>query len=358
MITHTSYSLIGRILNTDIYNEQGTLLLGAGKTLTATDIDLLITHKIMEISIKEPSETKAPENISPPLLQQIDAIWSYEPEMANIYKETLSQIKSLFHDVEQGELLNTQEIITQFSPLIKHTLEHQYALHPLHTLKSKDEYTYCHSIHVGLLSSLIARLVGLPDEMCMEVGEAGLFHDIGKLQIPGEILNKPGSLTEAEQAIMRQHPQRGYAMLCQLPHLSKSIADAALLHHERLDGSGYPFGLKHQNIPLSVQIISVADQFDALTSDRPYQAKVSPFEAAQVLWEAQFEGTMNPAIVTPFVMYISQSHVGSRVRLSTGEEGVIVRYHPQEPLRPLVRTDNETFVELTTTRHVQVVDIL
>jgi putative nucleotidyltransferase with HDIG domain len=359
MITDTSYSLVGRILNADIYNEEGILLLGTGKILTVKDIDLLLTNNVFQIAVKEPVHTqKSIDNIAPDILEDIDIAWSYEPEMAKVYKETLSQMKRLFTDIEYGQQPNIQEIITQFSPLVKHTLEHRYTLHPLHTLKSKDEYTYRHSIHVGLLSAVIARLLGLPDKVCMEVGEAGLFHDIGKLRIPGEILNKPGALTEAEQEMMRQHTQIGYAMMRKLPHLPKSIADAALLHHERLDGSGYPFGLKQENIPFTVQIVSVADQFDALVSNRSYRPKVSPFEAAHVLWEAQFEGTMNPAIVTPFVMYISQSYVGSRVRLSTGEEGVIVRYHPQEPLRPLVRTDNETFVELTTTRHMQIVEVL
>jgi putative nucleotidyltransferase with HDIG domain len=359
MIADTSYSLVGRILHTDIYNEEGILLLGKGKILTVKDIDLLLTNNVFQIAVKDSEHTqKSIDNIAPDILEDIDIAWRYEPEMAKVYKETLSQMKRLFTDIEHGQQPNIQEIITQFSPLITHTLEHRYTLHPLHTLKSKDEYTYRHSINVGLLSAVIARLLGLTDNACIKVGEAGLFHDIGKLRIPGEILNKPGPLTEAEQTTMRQHTQIGYAMLCQLPHLSREIADAALLHHECLDGSGYPFGLKQENIPLSVQIVSVADQFDALASSRSYRPKVSPFEAAHVLWDAQFEGKVNPAIVTPFVRYIIESYVGSRVRLSNGEEGVIVRYHPQEPLRPLVRTENEKFVELTTARHVQIVEVL
>ncbi|GEN36030.1 MULTISPECIES: HD-GYP domain-containing protein [Aneurinibacillus] len=355
----TSYELIGRILNTDIYNEKGTLLLGAGKMLTVKDIDSLLINNIFEIAIKGPTRTARPiENIAPELLHQIDEAWSYEPDMAVIYKETLSSMKDLLNDAQYGNPINVQEIVNQFSTLIKHALEHRYVFHPLHTLKGKDEYTYRHSINVGLLSALIARLLGLPDEVCLEVGEAGLFHDIGKLEMPDEILNKPSELNDKEREVMRQHPQYGYAMLRKIPNIPRSFADVALLHHERLDGSGYPFGLKHENIPLSVQIVSVADKFDALASDRVYRAKLSPFEAAAALWDAQFAGLMNPAIVTPFVMYILESYIGSRVRLSNGQEGVIVRYNQQEPLRPLVRTDDDTFVKLDSERDVQVAEIL
>jgi putative nucleotidyltransferase with HDIG domain len=355
----TSYELIGHILNMDIYNENGTLLLGTGKMLTAKDIDSLLINNIFEIAIQGPIHQAKPiDNIAPELLSQIDQAWNYDPDMAMIYKETLSGIKDLLSEVQEGKQINVQEIVNQFSPLIKHALEHRYVFHPLHTLKGKDEYTYRHSINVGLLSALIARLLGLPDEVCIEVGGAGLLHDIGKLKIPDEILNKPAALKDDELEIMRKHPQYGYAILRKVPGTPKAFADAALLHHERLDGSGYPFGLKHENIPLSVQIVSVADQFDALASDRAYREKMSPFEAAAELWNSQFAGRMNPAIVTPFVRYIIESYIRSRVRLSNGQEGVIVRYNQQEPLRPLVRMDDETFVELDRMRDMSITEVI
>ncbi|MFT9849573.1 HD-GYP domain-containing protein [Aneurinibacillus sp. REN35] len=355
----TSYELIGRILHTDIYNEKGTLLLGAGKMLTAKDIDAMLINGVFEIAVKGAAEPSIPiDNIAPPLLQEIDQAWSYAPEMAVIYKETLSGIKSLLEEAQNGAQPNVQDIVARFSPLLTHALENRYVFHPLHTLKGKDEYTYRHSINTGLLSGLIARLLGLPDAVCMEVGVAGLFHDIGKLEISDDILNKPTELNEAEREHMHRHTQYGYALLRKIPNLPRSFADVALLHHERLDGSGYPFGLKHENIPLSVQIVSVADKFDALASDRVYKAKVSPFEAAAVLWSAQFAGRMNPAVVTPFVTYILESYVSSRVRLSNGEEGVIVRYSLQDPLRPLVRMDSGDFLELDRMREIIITEVL
>ncbi|MMZ46216.1 Cyclic di-GMP phosphodiesterase response regulator RpfG [compost metagenome] len=358
-LVSTSYELIGRILYTDIYNEQGTLLLSAGKMLTAKDIDSLLINNIFEIAVKGATrEIKSIDNIAPELLHQIDEAWNYDPEMAVIYKETLSGIKDLLDRTKEGEQVNIQEMVTQFSPLIKHALEHRYVFHPLHTLKGKDEYTYRHSINVGLLSALIARLLGLPDEVCVEVGEAGLFHDIGKLEIPDGILNKPSRLEEEERKIMRKHTQYGYTLLRKFPNLPKSFADVALLHHECLNGTGYPFGLRHENIPLSVQIVSVADKFDALASDRVYREKISPFEAATALWNAQFAGLMNPAIVTPFVTYIIESYIGSKVRLSNGQKGVIVRYNHQEPLRPLIRTDEGLFTKLEVERDIQIVEVL
>ncbi|MBN6186942.1 HD-GYP domain-containing protein [Aneurinibacillus sp. BA2021] len=355
----TSYELIGRILHTDIYNEKGTLLLGAGKLLNAKDIDAMLINGVFEVAVKGAVGTAMPiDNVAPSLLQEIDEAWSYAPEMAGAYKEALSGIKDLLEEAKHGAQPNVQEVIARFSPLLTHALENRYVFHPLHTLKGKDEYTYLHSINTGLLSGLIARLLGLPDAVCMEVGVAGLFHDIGKLEVPDDILNKPDELTQEEREHMRRHTQYGYALLRKIPGLPRSFADVALLHHERLDGSGYPFGLRHENIPLSVQIVSVADKFDALASDRVYRESVSPFEAAAVLWDAQFAGEMNPAIVTPFVMYILESYVSSRVRLSNGDEGVIVRYSLQDPLRPLVRTDAGEFVQLDVERHIRITTVL
>ncbi|WP_047153531.1 HD-GYP domain-containing protein [Aneurinibacillus tyrosinisolvens] len=358
-LVDTSYELIGHIMRTDIYNEEGILLLGSGKMITAKDVELLLRHGIYEVAIQGESAANrtAFDNLDPLLLHQIDTAWSYDPMMADYYKETLSEMKELFTEAKESKSPNVKEMTERFSPLLTYALEHRYTYHPLHTLKGKDEYTFRHSINVGLLSALIGRLLHLPDEICIELGEAGLFHDIGKIDIPDEILNKPEKLTEEEAKIIHRHTQIGHHMLRGIRNIPASFADVALLHHERLNGSGYPFGLRHENIPLSAQIVAVADKFDALSSERPYRAASSPFQAAAILMESQYSGRMNPAVVTPFVSYILEAYIGSRARLSNGEEGVIVTFNEREPLRPLIRTDTDRFYKLAEERHLIIEEV-
>ncbi|WCK54176.1 HD-GYP domain-containing protein [Aneurinibacillus sp. Ricciae_BoGa-3] len=349
-----SYELIGQILETDIYNEQGILLLSAGKSITATDLDLLLNSNVHEVSIREPVF----DNLSEEIMDEIHTVWAYNPVQAGLYKKTLSQIKQLFLETKTGNPPNTDEITRRFSPLVEQALETPTIIHPLQSMKGKDEITFRHSINVGIFSALIGRLLYLPDEACLELGEAGLVHDIGKMLIPDAILNKESELTREEEAIMRKHTQHGHTMLLRVPDLPKAYSDVALFHHERMDGSGYPFGLTRNNIPLSAQVVAVADKFDALSSDRPYHKKLSPFKACTYLNESQFNGRLNPEIVTPFISFVLKSYTGATVRLSTGEEGVIVLHNEQEPLRPLVKVENDVFVELKEERDIYIEELL
>jgi HD-GYP domain-containing protein (c-di-GMP phosphodiesterase class II) len=138
-------------------------------------------------------------------------------------------------------------------------------------LKSKDEVTYIHSISVSALMGKLAMLLDLPEAEAQLIGQAGMLHDVGKLLIPNDILNKPGSLSMEELAVMREHPELGYRHLRNFPEVTGLTLDICRLHHEVLDGSGYPLGLKAEKISLPVRICTVCDVFDALTSDRPYK---------------------------------------------------------------------------------------
>ncbi len=140
-------------------------------------------------------------------------------------------------------------------------------------LKTKDEATYIHSISVSALMGKLATLLDLPEAEARSLAQAGMLHDVGKLLIPTDILNKPGSLNLDELAIMRNHPELGYRHLKNFADVPNVVLDICRLHHEVLDGSGYPLGLKADEISLPVRICTVCDVFDALTSDRPYKKR-------------------------------------------------------------------------------------
>ncbi len=146
-------------------------------------------------------------------------------------------------------------------------------------LKSKDETTYLHSLAVSGMMTLLGRSLQMDDDTVRMLGVAGLLHDIGKLLIPSEILTKPAQLTDAERIIIRNHPEAGYQLLKTYPEVPQLVLDICRLHHEVLDGSGYPLGLKQKDLSLPVQLSAVCDVFEALTSMRPYKRPWSTTEA-------------------------------------------------------------------------------
>lgn len=146
-------------------------------------------------------------------------------------------------------------------------------------LKSKDETTYVHSLAVSGMMTLLARSLEMDDETVAILGVAGMLHDIGKLLIPNEILTKPGNLTDQERFIIRNHPEAGYRLLKTYPELPEVVLDICRLHHEVLDGSGYPLGLKQKELSAPVRLSTVCDVFEALTSVRPYKRPWTSTEA-------------------------------------------------------------------------------
>ena len=145
-------------------------------------------------------------------------------------------------------------------------------------IDEKDPYTRGHSERVAFYSMLMAKHMGMSQEEVEKVHLSGIIHDVGKIGIEDKILRKPAALTDEEYEIMKQHPRKGEHILEAVP-LLKEMAGAGLMHHENWDGSGYPDGLKGEQIPLLGRIVSVADAFDAMTTDRPY-SKAMTFEAA------------------------------------------------------------------------------
>jgi HD-GYP domain-containing protein (c-di-GMP phosphodiesterase class II) len=146
-------------------------------------------------------------------------------------------------------------------------------------LKSKDETTYVHSLAVSGMMTLLGRALDVEDETVGVLGVAGILHDIGKLLIPNEILNKPGELSAAEREVIRTHPEVGYQLLKAYPGIPPLALDICRLHHEALDGSGYPLGLKQDALDLPVRLSTVCDVFEALTSARPYKRAWTAKEA-------------------------------------------------------------------------------
>ena len=195
------------------------------------------------------------------------------------------------------------------------------ALINLVRLKEKDEYTYLHSVAVCALMINFARHLGLDPQQVEDLGVAGLLHDIGKVAVSDDILNKPGALSKSEMRSVRSHPVAGYELLASSPGAPAAALELCLRHHEKIDGTGYPDGLKGDALSLAARMGAICDVYDAVTSNRPYKAAWMPCEALAAM--QKWAGHFDPVLLDRFADSLGIFPVGTLVRLSTGELGVV-----------------------------------
>lgn len=212
-------------------------------------------------------------------------------------------------------------------------------------LRCFDGYTYAHSVNVAVLSCIIGFGLKMNEEALEQLVIAGLLHDLGKLVIPPEILNKPARLTNEEYEIMKTHSTLSYEIIKERWDISSQVKAAVLYHHENEDGSGYPAGIDGDGMTIYTKILHVADVYDALVSKRPYKNPYSPYEACEYLMGAG--GIMfDPKVVESLLLYVPFYPKGTQVELSDGREGIIVENAGNRNLRPLLRLLDGTMIDL------------
>ncbi|MGE5704158.1 MAG: HD-GYP domain-containing protein [Clostridia bacterium] len=342
-LVQTDVNLVGRTLEDDVFTSTGSLLLSTGMTLTTVHIYSLLRNGIFSVRVSLPEQKNDSAYMSVVTIEgQLEKL-SYDHETAASYVKAMELTKGLFDKVTEDSIPSLREFGQAFFPVAEQVLKRTGIFRPLYALEGSDSYTYRHSINVGMLSALIAKLMNQSDEDIILIGQAGFLHDVGKMLVPKEILMKPGKLTKEEYEQMKMHTVYGHELIAKMEGAPDMLAKCALMHHERMNGTGYPLGLKGDAIPFACQIIAVADQFDAICSDRVYKERTSPFVAAQILWQSACEGHLNPEIVTKFAHYIVSLYAGSKAVLNTGEEVEVVFIHKDEPMRPLVRRGEDFF---------------
>ncbi len=220
--------------------------------------------------------------------------------------------------------------------IVDKLLEREDILMDVIEIKSYDNYTYSHSMNVCILSILIGREYGLSLNRLTDVALCGLLHDIGKVDIPIEIIGKRGPLTNEEFEIVKAHPSLGVERLRKCFNISREVLEGIQCHHEKYDGTGYPYKYKGKRMPLFARILAVADVYDALTSQRSYRGSWMPCDAIEYIM-AQAGIHFENDIVSSFLRIVCPYPAGTVVCLSEGSLAVVVKNHPENVLRPIVR---------------------
>ncbi|WP_067701034.1 HD-GYP domain-containing protein [Erwinia sp. ErVv1] len=243
------------------------------------------------------------------------------------------QIMDMFSNARMGKTIRTDSTLPLVDEIGGSISRHPAALLSVVRLKTHDDYTYLHSVAVCALMVSLARQLQLDERQVRQAGTAGLLHDVGKAGIPLEILNKPGKLTDDEFELMKLHPAIGESLL-RKSNGDTEVLDVALHHHERINGEGYPHGLKGEGISLLARMAAVCDVYDAVTSDRPYKAGWNP--AAAMHQMASWEGHFDRQIFHAFVKAVGIYPPGSVVRLASGRIAVIAEPGEKSLLQPKV----------------------
>jgi HD-GYP domain-containing protein (c-di-GMP phosphodiesterase class II) len=250
--------------------------------------------------------------------------------------QTRKYIDQALEDMRLGAGVDTENARRLVGKLAEQVVESPDALVWLTHLKRRDDYTATHCINVAVLSLAFGRFLGLGREALYTLGLGALLHDLGKMRVPAEILNKPGRLTDEEFQVVREHPDLGHQLLLKSRDLPQTALDIVLLHHERIDGRGYPKGMSGDALHRLTKIVSIVDVYDAVTSDRVYHDGIAPATALKNLYDWA-PNNFDLGLVEAFIRCIGIYPIGSLVQLNTGEVGVVVASSETHRLRPIVR---------------------
>ncbi len=346
----------GMISAENAYTYTNHLVIQSNTTLTADIIDKLKYYAVKSIKVYVSDENEEPISDSATDLSVNSASGLGEDgstyfdrvqqtkqfiEFKETFGKSVENFKSQLNDIvlkSSSEVVD--DMLREVDNILSQTRNSLHLLDMLQCLRGFDDMTYMHSMNVALICHVIGSWLNLSKEELNTLVLCGLLHDIGKLRIPPEIISKPGKLTDDEFELIRSHPKTGYDIL-RPKNLDKRVKLAALQHHERFDGSGYPHHLSGSEVEYFSSIVAIADVYDAMTSNRVYRKGMCPFKVIATFEQEQ--KMYDPSLLYLFMNRTIEAYINTNVLLSNGDKGKIVLLNQNILSRPVVITDTKTY---------------
>jgi len=323
--------LAGMRLGQNIFDENGKILLAEGTLLRNAMVERIQKFGLetVLIFVEESENSNSFKSYRYEEASNNNKIKDDEVEEL-VYETRIIMSESLkkFHFSEMAEF---EKIMLVVSQLIDEILSNDFVTINLVKIKDTDSYLLEHSVNVCLLSIITGIYLGYGKSDLIKLGLGALLHDIGKTQIPESIVNKPEKLTTQEFDVMKKHTELGRLILLKAESIPKESTDVILYHHERVDGEGYPMGISGDDIPEFSKIVSLADVFDATTSDRVYRDRIDPYTAVEYIL-GETDKKFDRQIVRTFLKLIGYYPVGLRVMLNSGEQGIVKKKNNKKPV--------------------------
>lgn len=330
-----SADILGNYLGEDVYSVGGNMIVPTNTIITEHILNKLIDFRIDKVFIYNSNPIHGNDYLSDDKIS----------EEQKKYIEDVNTAKLLVQDLASGKALDFNKAEDISEHIYSKINDCSALMDCVNSVRIADSYTYSHLVNVSVYSMLLGKWLGFNKKQLKDIVMAGLLHDVGKAHIPLEILNKKGPLTDQEFEIMKKHTVYGYEIVKNINAINMDVKRAVIMHHEKENGTGYPFGIKGSQKNLYSKIITVADIFDAITSERVYRGRQTPFTAFKELENVGFD-TVDPKIMMVMFTNMPSYYVGSKVRLKNGQIGEVVYVPNQCAYAPVLRV-NENFVDLS-----------
>ncbi|WNF38615.1 HD domain-containing protein [Bacillaceae bacterium IKA-2] len=322
-----SFELVGKVLEEDVVSDLDVLLLTKGTILTKANILLLKKQYSKKVKVSEDLSFK------------------------NLYLKNIKHIEHLFSFLEKTKSIDMEEWF-HHEQIVRFVQKDASFIEQMYEIKAQSSL-YVHSVNVGLIAFFLGKLLRYSYREKLHIWKMGVLHDIGKLKLDSELLFKQEEeLTEEELHEYKQHPNLGLNILSEVKGVNAEIVSATKFHHEQIDGSGYPNKVKVNCLPVTVQIVSVANRIDKIIS-----ANRNPFHLVNLLIEETRENKLNPAITIPFVRHTLRKYVGKKIVLNDETKAEIVFIFDHEPTQPLIYlNERKMFIDLRENHKLKIKD--